>query len=51
MIIAGLPRVSCLATVMRGLDPRIHDELPFEKSYAKISRFETHHGLPGRARQ
>jgi hypothetical protein len=44
--------VSCLSlsAVMRGLDPRIHDEWPLEKR-GQVSRFEAHHGLPGQARQ
>jgi hypothetical protein len=35
-------------SVMRGLDPRVHDELPQERPYALAAR---HHGLPYQARQ
>jgi hypothetical protein len=37
--------------VMRGLDPRIHDETPQENALRKYSIAANHHGLPGQARQ
>src|SRR5262245_18621485 len=39
-----------LSAVMRGLDPRIHDELQRYKSLQTLRR-TIHHGLPGQARQ
>jgi hypothetical protein len=38
-------------SVMRRLDPRIHDELPHREVVAKRQFAEPHHGLPGQARQ
>jgi hypothetical protein len=37
--------------VMRGLDPRIHDDLQRGKALRKIVIDESHHGLPSHARQ
>jgi hypothetical protein len=36
--------------VMRGLDPRIHDEMP-STQVVLIFAVAIHHGLPGQARQ
>jgi hypothetical protein len=37
--------------VMRGLDPRIHDEMPLTKALRKSAFAEKPHGFPGQARQ
>jgi hypothetical protein len=37
--------------VMPGLDPGIHDDGPHMRTLRKDVRCESHHGLPGQARQ